>query len=225
MPKVITRVDRLGRCCSRAMDHDRGRASRVTGGNVSRWRREENERETERGYVRTYDYRCWGGARVRRACETRLLVGGRRQQTVSGMRGVCFERVDMIYESLPTTRLSTRGSTLPILPPPLNVSLLRNVALPPLPAVQDLPSLRDLSPAKLGRFIIGRQVNAYAGMRRLSLFIGLRSTAIHAPFTSRVIHRSFLPLSIARFLLFDRALPLDHPPRKAPVYDRSSLIS
>lgn len=135
MPKVITRVDRLGRCCSRAMDHDRGRASRVTSVETFRaggGRRTKGKRR-EGTYVRTF-YRCWGGARVRRACETRLLVGGRRQQTVSGMRGVCFERVDMIYESLPTTRLSTRGSTLPILPPPLNVSLLRNVApLPPFP--------------------------------------------------------------------------------------------
>lgn len=91
--------------------------------------------------------------------------GGRRQQTVSGMRGVCFERADMIYESLPTTRLSTRGSTLP---PPCH--LPAETFPPPESAVQDLPSLRDLSPAKLGRFIIGR-ANAYAGMRRLSPFI------------------------------------------------------
>lgn len=94
------------------------------------------------------------------------------------MRGVCFERADMIYESLPTTRLSTRGLTLPTTYPTADVSLLRNLPPLPLPTVQDLPSLRDLSPAKLGRFIIGR-MNAYAGMRRLSLFIDRRTRAVY----------------------------------------------
>lgn len=97
------------------------------------------------------------------------------------MRGVCFERADMIYESLPTTRLSTRGLTLPTTYP---TATARCFAPPkpsppfPLPTVQDLPSLRDLSPAKLGRFIIGR-MNAYAGMRRLSLFIDRRTRAVY----------------------------------------------
>lgn len=101
MPKVITRVDRLGGRCSRTTIEGN------SGGNVSRWRRVRTK-----GKRRAEDS---GGLSVlaRRARETRLLVGGRRRQTVSGMRGVCFERADMIYESLPTTRLSTRGLTLP----------------------------------------------------------------------------------------------------------------
>lgn len=101
MPKVITRVDRLDGRCSRTTIEGN------SGGNVSRWRRVRTK-----GKRRAEDS---GGLSVlaRRARETRLLVGGRRRQTVSGMRGVCFERADMIYESLPTTRLSTRGLTLP----------------------------------------------------------------------------------------------------------------
>lgn len=82
MPKVITRVDRLGRCCSRAMDHDRGSASRVTSVETFRaggGRRTKGKRR-EGTYVRTtigVGAARVLGARVKPGCS--LVVGDSKQ--------------------------------------------------------------------------------------------------------------------------------------------------